>query len=232
MPHFFPIMVSRLPPLLYHPDFLSHCQVHKTHRSSKVFCAVFQQQVRIYSRYLNNQENIILDSIVLENIFPLNQGGNMLDAISLEILNILQKKARIPNVEVSRQVGLAPSAVLERIRKMEKQGIIDGYEVRLNPEQFNRAQVAFVHIKTNPAMSDKVGNELSLIPEIQEVHFVSGSDCYLVKIRSADTTALGQLLQEKITTIDGVLSTSTETVLSTVKETSRIPLPLTISQTT
>lgn len=156
----------------------------------------------------------------------------MLDAISLEILNILQKKARIPNVEVSRQVGLAPSAVLERIRKMEKQGIIDGYEVRLNPEQFNRSQVAFVHIKTNPAMSDKVGNKLSLIPEIQEVHFVSGSDCYLVKIRSADTTALGQLLQEKIITIDGVLSTSTETVLSTVKETSRIPLPLTISQTT
>jgi Lrp/AsnC family leucine-responsive transcriptional regulator len=156
----------------------------------------------------------------------------MLDAISLEILNILQKKARIPNVEVSRQVGLAPSAVLERIRKMEKQGIIDGYEVRLNPEQFNRAQVAFVHIKTNPAMSDKVGNELSLIPEIQEVHFVSGSDCYLVKIRSADTTALGQLLQEKITTIDGVLSTSTETVLATIKETSRIPLPLTTSQTT
>ncbi len=156
----------------------------------------------------------------------------MLDAIGLEILNILQKKARIPNIEVSRQVGLAPSAVLERIRKMEKQGIIDGYEVRLNPEQFNRAQVAFVHIKTNPAMSDKVGSELALIPEIQEVHFVSGSDCYLVKIRSADTTALGLLLQEKITTIDGVLSTSTETVLATVKETSQIPLPLTISQTT
>ena len=155
----------------------------------------------------------------------------MLDAISLDILNILQKKARIPNIEVSRQVGLAPSAVLERIRKMEKQGIIDGYEVRLNPEQFNRAQVAFVHIKTNPAMSDKIGSELALIPEIQEVHFVSGSDCYLVKIRSADTTALGQLLQEKITTIDGVLSTSTETVLSTVKETSQIPLPLTNSQT-
>jgi Lrp/AsnC family transcriptional regulator, leucine-responsive regulatory protein len=156
----------------------------------------------------------------------------MLDAIGLEILNILQKKARIPNIEVSRQVGLAPSAVLERIRKMEKQGIIDGYEVRLNPEQFNRAQVAFVHIKTNPAMSDKVGSELALIPEIQEVHFVSGSDCYLVKIRSADTTALGLLLQEKITTIDGVLSTSTETVLATVKETSQIPLPLTVSQTT
>jgi Lrp/AsnC family leucine-responsive transcriptional regulator len=152
----------------------------------------------------------------------------MLDTIGLEILNILQKKARIPNIEVSRQVGLAPSAVLERIRKMEKQGIIDGYEVRLNPERFNRSQVAFVHIKTNPAMCDQVGSQLSLIPEVQEVHFVSGNDCYLIKVRSADTATLGQLLQEKITTIEGVLSTSTETVLTTVKETSQIPLPLTL----
>ncbi len=152
----------------------------------------------------------------------------MLDDISLEILNILQEKARIPNIEVSRQVGLAPSAVLERIRKMEKQGIIDGYEVRLNPDRFNCAQVAFVHIKTSATMCDNVGTQLSRIPEIQEVHFVSGSDCYLIKIRSADTTTLGQLLQEKIITIEGVLSTSTETVLSTVKETSRIPFPQSI----
>lgn len=152
----------------------------------------------------------------------------MLDTISLEILNILQDKARIPNIEVSRQVGLAPSAVLERIRKMEKQGVIDGYEVRLNPERFNRAQVAFVHIKTSAALCDSVGSQLSLIPEIQEIHFVSGRDCYLIKVRCADTIALGQLLQKEITTIEGVLSTSTETVLSTIKETNRIPLPQSI----
>ena len=57
----------------------------------------------------------------------------MIDEISLKIIKILQNKARIPNVEVAREVGMAPSAVLERIRKMEKQGFIDGYEVRLNP---------------------------------------------------------------------------------------------------
>ena len=84
-------------------------------------------------------QNIILDLSGLEDIFVLITGGNMLDSISLEILNILQEKARIPNIEVSRQVGLAPSAVLERIRKMERQGIIDGYEVRLNPERFQIA---------------------------------------------------------------------------------------------
>lgn len=149
----------------------------------------------------------------------------MLDAISLDILKILQEKARIPNIEVSRQVGLAPSAVLERIRKMEKQGIIDGYEVRLNPQRFRRSQVAFVHVQTSTAASNAVGHQLSLIPEVQEVHFVAGNDCYLIKVRTADTLSLSLLLQDRIAAIDGVLSTKTETVLSTIKETSRIPLP-------
>lgn len=149
----------------------------------------------------------------------------MLDTISLDILKILQEKARIPNIEVSRQVGLAPSAVLERIRKLEKQGIIDGYEVRLNPERFNRAQVAFVHVQTTTGGGSEVGRQLALIPEIQEVHFVAGNDCYLVKVRTADTLSLSRLLQEQIIAIPGVISTKTETVLSTIKETSRIPLP-------
>lgn len=149
----------------------------------------------------------------------------MFDEISLEILKILQEKARIPNVEVSRQVGLAPSAVLERIRKMEKQGVIDGYEVRLNPEMFNRSQLAFVHVEITAGKSKAVGEALAAIEEIQEVHFVSGSDSYLVKIRCENTKALGRLLQEKISTLDGVVTTRTETVLTSVKETSRIQLP-------
>lgn len=149
----------------------------------------------------------------------------MLDAISLDILKILQEKARIPNIEVSRQVGLAPSAVLERIRKMEKQGIIDGYEVRLNPDRFHRSQLAFVRVETTTAASSEVGRQLALIPEVQEVHFVAGNDCYLMKVRTADTLSLSLLLQDRIAAIAGVLTTKTETVLSTIKETSRIPLP-------
>ena len=152
----------------------------------------------------------------------------MIDSISLQILHILQEKARIPNVEVSRQVNLAPSAVLERIRKMEKQGIIDGYEVRLNPERFDRAQVAFIAVKTTSTESANIGDVLSDIPEVQEVHFVAGEDGYLIKIRTSDTKSLGQLLCNKIQSIPGVISTKTSTVLSTAKETSRIPIqPLT-----
>lgn len=152
----------------------------------------------------------------------------MLDTVSLEILRILQEKARIPNIEVSRQVGLAPSAVLERIRKMEKQGIIDGYEVSLNPERFNCSQVSFIHVTSTASKFQKVGEQLASIAEIQEVHFVAGSDCYLIKVRSSDTGALAELLQNQISQIDGVVSTRTETVLSTIKETNRISIPSSI----
>ena len=86
----------------------------------------------------------------------------MIDDIGFKILNILQRKARIPNVEVARQVNMAPSAVLERIRKLESQGYIDGYEVRLNPRRFNRAMVAFVMkaVKTPDAVEQQDMDEL------------------------------------------------------------------------
>ena len=148
----------------------------------------------------------------------------MLDKKSLEILKILQEKARIPNTEVSREVGLAPSAVLERIRKMENQGIIDGYEVRLNPERFSRNQIAFIVVDCDSREDHEgaVGDNLAKIDEIQEVHYLAGKDCYLVKMRVADLTELNTVLRQKILNLSGVLSTKTYPVLETYKETAKI----------
>ena len=149
----------------------------------------------------------------------------MIDNISLKILKILQKKARIPNVEVARQVQLAPSAVLERIRKLEKQGFIDGYEVRLNPQRFRRSQVAFITVTTDRTKeAQNVGARLAAIPEAQEVHFVSGTDGYLIKVRVADSEELGHLIQSKIVPLKGVRSTRTAIAMATIKETARIPI--------
>ncbi|MEE4242574.1 MAG: Lrp/AsnC family transcriptional regulator [Desulfopila sp.] len=150
----------------------------------------------------------------------------MLDKKSLKILKILQEKARIPNTEVARQVGLAPSAVLERIRKMETQGFIDGYEVRLNPERFSRNQVAFVTIEPDNTADadDEIGEKLSSIEEIQEVHYIAGEDSYLIKLRVADTKELGVFLRQVIHPLQGVRSTRTSTVLKTYKETARISI--------
>lgn len=149
----------------------------------------------------------------------------MIDEISLTILKILQKKARIPNVEVARQVGMAPSAVLERIRKLEKQGFIDGYEVRLNPGRFDKRLVAFVSLKTEDDGDNKtLIKTLSKIPEIQEIHYVAGNDGYMLKVRVSDTDALGRFVRTKIATITSVISTKTTIVMNTFKETARIPI--------
>jgi len=149
----------------------------------------------------------------------------MIDETSLKILKILQEKARIPNVEVARQVGMAPSAVLERIRKLEKGGYIDGYEVRLNPEKFGLSLMAFVEVAVQQtARKDTVGKKLTAIPEVLEVHFVTGQDSYLVKLRVADAVSLGSLVQDKIASLPQVTATRTAIAMSTLKETWRIPI--------
>ena len=81
----------------------------------------------------------------------------------------------------------------------------------------------FVHA-TLSARESQTGQALSDIPEVQEVHFVAGEDCYLIKARVADTSELENLLQKKILAIETVHSAKTHIVLSTQKETSRIPL--------
>jgi len=146
-----------------------------------------------------------------------------MDATDFKIVKILQNKARIPNVEVARQIGMAPSAVLERIKKLEAQGIIDGYEVRLNPERFNRSMIAFVKIRVRDASAiRKTGRELAELAAVQEVHFLAGNDSLLVKLRVSDTNELETLLMTEISAIRSILSTKTEIALATFKETARI----------
>ena len=149
----------------------------------------------------------------------------MIDEISLKILKILQKKARIPNVEVARQVGMAPSAVLERIRKLEKSGLINGYEVRLNPERFGKAQVAFIHLRIDGRTpTKKLVDHLASFPQVQEIHYVAGNDSFLLKVRETDTNTLGRLLRDRIAPLKGVVATDTTIVMNTFKETARIPI--------
>lgn len=146
-----------------------------------------------------------------------------MDDTDLEILTILQEKARVPNVEVARKVGMAPSAILERIRKLEKQGYIDGYEVRLNPKRFNRDLVAFVTVQVGALddRTDDAAKVLAAIPEVQEVHFVSGEDALLLKLRIADTQHLGRIIREQISQKQFVKATRTAVALCTYKETAR-----------
>lgn len=152
-----------------------------------------------------------------------------MDNTDLKILKILQKKARVPNVEIARNIGMAPSAVLERIKKLEAQGVIEGYEVRLNPDMFNCSMIAFIHIKMmTPGSLIETGELLSKIEQIQEVHYLAGQDCLMVKLRVSDNTELETILTTQIATLDAVKDTKTFIALSTYKESAKIMLPETL----
>ncbi len=147
----------------------------------------------------------------------------MIDSIDKQILGIIQEDARIANVEIARQVGLAPSAVLERVRKLEERGVIRGFTAELDPAHVGFGLLAFVFVRTNEC-GDGTDELLAEIPEVLEVHDVAGEDSYLLKVRAENTEDLGRLLREKLKALPNVLSTRTTVVLETVKETGVLPL--------
>ena len=148
-----------------------------------------------------------------------------IDGTDLRILRMLQENARTPNVEIARLLKLAPSAVLERIRKLEKRGAIRGYEAQLDAPMLDLGLVAFIFVRADEKVgSTSIGEALARVPGVQEVHHVAGEDCYLVKVRAAGTEALGRLLRERFGAIRGITSTRTTVVFTSVKETAKLPI--------
>jgi len=138
---------------------------------------------------------------------------------------ILQKNARTSNAEIARQVGMAPSAVFERIRKLEERGVLRGFRAELDPRAVGLPLLAFVFVRSNErAGGVSAAEKIAKIREVLEVHHVAGEDCFLVKLRAADTEDLGRILREKVGAIPAVTSTRTTIVLETVKEQSALPL--------
>jgi Lrp/AsnC family leucine-responsive transcriptional regulator len=148
-----------------------------------------------------------------------------LDDIDLRILELLQANARETQVEIAKAVGLAPSAVQERIRKLEARGVLRGYTIQIDPRALDVGLLAFVAVRSDEAGSgNRIAQLLAEHSEVLEVHHVAGDDCYLIKVRSRDAEHLGQLLRTRFARIPGVRSTRTTIVLETVKETSRLPI--------
>jgi len=148
-----------------------------------------------------------------------------IDDLDLEILNILQADGKVSNAEIARKVGKAPSAVLERARKLRRSGIIKGYECIVDHKKLGRGLTAFTSIRVEEGVgATEVGEKLAELPEVLEVHYTAGRDSYLVKVRVEDTESL-QATLAKFGTIAAVRDTNSTIVLTTVKESRIIPLP-------
>jgi Lrp/AsnC family leucine-responsive transcriptional regulator len=149
----------------------------------------------------------------------------MINGIDTEILKMLQSNARVSNAEIARQVGLAPSAVFERIRKLEERGVIEGYSARINPVAVGLPLLAFVFVRDSDRPgAEQTSRRVAEIPEVLEVHHVAGEDCFLAKVRVRDTESLGRLLRERLGRIGTITSTRTTIVLDSVKEGSALPI--------
>ena len=150
-----------------------------------------------------------------------------LDSIDLKILNLMQANARISNADLARELEMAPSAVLERVKKLEQKKVILQYTTSINPAAVQQKLLAFIFIRSKEGFtcSTQTADALAKIPEVQEVHHIAGEDCFLVKVRTEDSASLMELMRNSLKKIPDILSTKTTIVLETVKEQQQLVIP-------
>ena len=150
-----------------------------------------------------------------------------IDRIDRNILVELQQNARLSNVELSKRVGLSPTPCLERVKRLEKENYIKGYQAILNPQKLEAALLVLVEItltKTSPDVFDDFSKAVHELDVIQECHLVSGNFDFLLKTRVADMAAYRELLGDTLLRLPSVSESRTYVVMEEVKSTNFIPI--------
>jgi Lrp/AsnC family leucine-responsive transcriptional regulator len=151
--------------------------------------------------------------------------GHALDPIDRKLLSLLQDNAKLSQAELAKAVGLTAPSVNERIRKLERSGVIRGYVALLDERKLGHDITAFVeifieHPKFESGFIEAVGD----LDEVLECHHITGEFSLLLKVRVRDMQAFRKLLIEKLNTVRGVRQTRTLIVLATAKEQRRIKI--------
>ncbi|MFC6052725.1 AsnC family transcriptional regulator [Acinetobacter sp. Ac_877] len=145
-----------------------------------------------------------------------------LDRTDRQILNILQKDGRIAISELASRVNLSTTPCSERVKRLEREGIIMGYHARVNPQMIDRNLLVFLEIKLSAKSGDvfdQVARDLIEIPEVLECHLISGEFDYLVKARLKEMSAYRRLLGDLLKKLPSSASSHSYIVMEEVKET-------------
>jgi Lrp/AsnC family leucine-responsive transcriptional regulator len=141
-----------------------------------------------------------------------------LDEIDVQILALLQEHCKMPLAKIGQRVGLSAPAVIERIKKLEESGVITGYTALLDTRKLGCDITAFIGVLTShPRSIQEVEQQIESRPEVLECHHVTGSYTLLLKVKTANTTTLEELISH-LRSIEGVTRTETMVVLSTHTE--------------
>ena len=150
-----------------------------------------------------------------------------MDRIDLKILAELQADARLSMVELSRRVGLTKTPCAERVRRLERSGVIRGYHAELDPEAMGVAHIVMVQVLLNSttALDLRLFNEaVRKIPEIESCHMIAGDFDYLLKVRTSDIAEYRRIMGERISELPRVKQTHTYVVMELVKDERRLPV--------
>jgi len=155
------------------------------------------------------------------------QQSTELDRIDRKLLDILQREGRIPMTELSERIGLSTSPCTERVRRLERAGVITGYHAHLHPEAVGRTLLVFVEIKLSAKSGeifDKVRKELLHMPEVLECHLVSGGFDYLLKARLRGMGQYRHLLGNILKKLPVAAESHSYVVMEEIKDSSFLPM--------
>ncbi len=150
-----------------------------------------------------------------------------MDDTDRRLLRLLQRDGRMTNVDLSRRANMSQAASHDRVRRLQQDGVIEGYSVKLNPAKLGLGLLVFVEVtldRTSSAAFDEFARAVARSPEILECHMVAGGFDYLIKARVRDMHAYRQFLGETLVSLPGIRQTHTYTVMEEVKSTTELPL--------
>lgn len=160
--------------------------------------------------------------LFLQKIFNM-----ILDAIDKKLINLLQKDCKQTNKQLSLQLNLSVTAVYERIKKLEKENIIETYVAIINKKKVEKSFLVFCHIKLMQHAKEYVTTferEILQLQEVSECFHVSGDYDYILKIYVKDMDAYRNFMLTKLTTIKYIGSTHSTFAIEKVKNTTEVCL--------
>lgn len=150
-----------------------------------------------------------------------------MDRIDRNILRHLQDQGRISYVDLAEKVGLSTTPCMERVKRLEREGIIQGYTVRLDPEALQAGLLIFVEISLSTKSADifeDFKKAVTKLPNVLECHLVSGQFDYLVKARISEMSSYRELLGDILLKLPGVRESKSYIVMEELKETMSLPI--------
>jgi len=151
-----------------------------------------------------------------------------IDRIDRKILDALQREGRLPMTELAQRIGLTTSPCTERVKRLEREGVIEGYHARVNPEALGRTLLVYVELTLSSKSTqifDAVRQALLLEPRVLECHLISGSFDYLVKVRLTAMREYRELLGHILRQIPVPAQSNSYVVMEEIKENGQLTVP-------